>query len=68
MEDSRSEHIVELKRQIALLQTNERRLVNLATSRSQTEIFKVRAQEDLTLVREDLARLAKELNDVDHRQ
>ena len=68
MEDSRVQRIFELRRLIALLQTEERGLITIAASPMQTEEFKRQAQEDLLEIRRKIARLAQILEAVESEQ
>ena len=66
MDDFRSQRLIHLKRQMALLRTDERRLVFIAASHYQTGEFKRQAETDLLRVRQKLEELARELNAVEY--
>lgn len=68
MDDSKLRRIVGLKRQIAALQANERRLAFVSTSPKQTADYRRQAQRDLVQVRRRLAKVNQELNGTEREQ
>ena len=62
LEDSRGQRLVEIKRQMALVRTDVRRLQFIMGSQRHPEDFKRQAQNDLIQAKQMLAGLAQELN------
>lgn len=61
VEETRSNRVVELKREIALLQQDEKRLQWLLASKFPTGIFRRQAQRDLEVALEKLKALGDDL-------
>ena len=65
MESARSSHVVELKREIALLKHDEKRLQWVILSSSATVKLKAQAREDLPAVLERLKKAGSELTRIE---